>query len=437
MPLALPLASGLVLNHASLLRPSSHETGHSPVLMGGKGFGGGEATRDPMPTAYDLNDPKGKQQAIHKAESFSEYLARRAGGTVEAAVCPHAAAAAAPSLAYVPLAAPAPVAAAALSSRHATSRDYLGNAPVQGARSTVSGQHPLMPVGVAHSAGRSGSVDYAAVRRELTLLMDNPSWDDGTLAPIFIRLAWHSSGTYDAATATGGSNGAGMRFETEAADPENAGLHSARAFLEPVKKKFPGISYSDLWILAAYVGIEYTGGPKIPFRPGRVDFVSEVAPTFPYQAGSPATCGSRLPGAEKYITEGVDAEGRPKGWQGLCTHIRDEVFYRMGFGDREIVALLCGGHVYGRCHPTSSGYAGAWVEYPDRWSNEYATDMLEDEWRLVDNSDTWLDAQGSAELRPAAGRQQYVNQCPMHAGAASEDANQMMLVSDMVRQPEP
>ena len=72
--------------------------------------------------------------------------------------------------------------------------------------------------------------------------MDNPSWDDGSLAPIFIRLAWHSSGTYDRRSrATGGSNGAGMRFEKEASDGENAGLHTARAFLEPIKRKFPGI----------------------------------------------------------------------------------------------------------------------------------------------------------------------------------------------------
>ena len=180
LALALPLASGLVLNHASLLRPSSHEIGHSPVLMGGAGFDVGEATRDP-----------------------------------EAAVCPHAAAAAAaPSLAYATRAGTA-----------TTSRDYLGNAPVQGARATAA-------AGVAHS-----SVDYAAVRRELTLLMDNPSWDDGSLAPVFIRLAWHSSGTYDKASNTGGSNGAGMRYETEAADPENAGLMAARAFLEPVKRR--------------------------------------------------------------------------------------------------------------------------------------------------------------------------------------------------------
>ena len=98
-------------------------------------------------------------------------------------------------------------------------------------------------------------VDWSAVRKELLLMMDNTSWDDGSLAPIFIRLAWHSSGTYDKETATGGSNGAGMRFATEAGDPENAGLATARAFLEPLKRRFPAVTYSDLWILAAYVGI--------------------------------------------------------------------------------------------------------------------------------------------------------------------------------------
>mmetsp|Transcript_28722 Transcript_28722/g.85850 ORF Transcript_28722/g.85850 Transcript_28722/m.85850 type:complete len:157 (-) Transcript_28722:245-715(-) len=101
----------------------------------------------------------------------------------------------------------------------------------------------------------------------------------------------------------------------------------------------------------------------------------------------------------------------------------------MGFGDREIVALLCGGHVYGRCHRGSSGYAGAWVEHPTRFSNEYATDMLEDEWRLVGHEDTWLDDMGAAELRPAAGNRQYVNKCPL--GTGGDDANQMMLLSDM------
>lgn len=277
---------------------------------------------------------------------------------------------------------------------------------------------------------------YQAVREELKLFMDNPSWDDGSLAPIFIRLAWHSSGTYDAASGTGGSNGAGMRFGTdEADDPENAGLAVARAFLEPIHKKFPHVSYSDLWILAAYVGIEHTGGPVIPFTPGRVDHVDDS-----YWQKQQMTYG-RLPAAEKYccphlegqtpIGDSLDSQGRVKGWEGLCTHVRQEVFHRMGFTtDQEIVALLCGGHVYGRCHPTFSGYAGPWVEHPTQFSNEYATDMLEDEWTLVGHGDTWLDEQGSGELRPAPGNRQYVNQ--QNTGAPGDDANQMMLISDMI-----
>jgi len=281
--------------------------------------------------------------------------------------------------------------------------------------------------------GGGGPVDCDAVRQELKLLMDNPSWDDGSLAPIFIRLAWHSSGTYDKATGTGGSNGAGMRFATEAADPENAGLEVARAFLEPVKRKFPGITYSDLWILAAYVGLEHTGGPVIPFSPGRTDHPDES-----YWTNTGMTYG-RLPAAEKYLcpyTDGVplgnslDPSGKVVGWEGLCTHVRNEVFYRMGFNDQEIVALLCGGHVYGRCHPNFSGYAGPWVEHPTQFSNEYATDMIEDEWRLVSHGDTWLDAQGAAELRPAPGNRQFVNKKP---GEIDDDEpNQMMLVSDMI-----
>ncbi|MGK3754897.1 MAG: cytochrome c peroxidase, partial [Bacillariaceae sp.] len=110
-------------------------------------------------------------------------------------------------------------------------------------------------------------------------------------------------------------------------------------------------------------------------------------------------------------------------------HVRSEVFYRMGFNDQEIVALLCGGHVYGRCHPNASGYAGPWVEHPTEFSNEYAADMIEDEWTLVDHSDTWLDAQGAAELRPAPGNRQFVNK--VH-GKIDDEPNQMMLLSDMI-----
>lgn len=332
-------------------------------------------TRDP-----DAKDDEDPRKSISAAPSFEEYMKQRAGAGATA----------------VATAAPAATATAA----------------------------PATPV---------ANVDYSAVRQELKLLMDNPSWDDGSLAPIFIRLAWHSSGTYDKASNTGGSNGAGMRFETEAADPENAGLEVARAFLEPVKRKFPDISYSDLWILASYVGLEHTGGPVIPFTPGRTDHPDET-----YWDKKSMTYG-RLPAAEKYccpytdgapLGDSLDPAGRIVGWEGLCTHVRNEVFYRMGFSDQEIVALLCGGHVYGRCHPNFSGYAGPWVEHPTQFSNEYATDMLEDDWRLVSHGDNWLDAQGAAELRPAPGNRQFVNKSPDKID--DDEPNQMMLASDMI-----
>ena len=92
--------------------PAASRMGLSKVVMGegGKGFGGGEATRDPAPTVYDPNDPKGKQQAIHKAESFAEYLAKR-GGAAPVAPAPAPAAAAPPAYVPPPAApAPAPVA---------------------------------------------------------------------------------------------------------------------------------------------------------------------------------------------------------------------------------------------------------------------------------------------------------------------------------------
>lgn len=246
-------------------------------------------------------------------------------------------------------------------------------------------------------APKQPKVNYDKVRQDLKDMMDDPDWDDGSYAPIFIRLAWHSSGTFDKDSGTGGSNGATMRHEVEANDPENAGLDAARAALEPIKAKHPGISYSDLWILAAYVAIEVTGGPVIPFTKGRKDKTAEHA----IKPGN-------LPQAEFGLEDGLDEEGRILGWEKLAAHIR-EVFGRMGFNDREIVALITGGHVYGRCHPEKTGYAGAWVEAPTVFTNEYAADMFEDEWMYVDENTKVNGVLVPEETRPTNGKRQYMS----------------------------
>jgi len=206
----------------------------------------------------------------------------------------------------------------------------------------------------ASAPAAAGPVDYEAVRVSIVKVLDKEGYDDGSLGPVFVRLAWHASGTYDKTSKTGGSNGATMRFEPESKDGANAGLDKARAFLEPIKAQFPGISYGDLWTLAASVAIEEMGGPKIDWRPGRTDVAGADAPKCPHIVG-------RLPDASKDQN-----------------HVR-EVFSRMGFSDQEMVALI-GAHALGRCHTDRSGYSGPWTRAPTTFSNEFFRELLENKW---------------------------------------------------------
>jgi cytochrome c peroxidase len=89
------------------------------------------------------------------------------------------------------------------------------------------------------------------------VLESNPDYDGiGHYGPVLVRLAWHASGTYDAVSKTGGSQGATMRFPPECKHGANAGLEIARDLLEPIKLKHPGLSYADLWTLAGVVAIK-------------------------------------------------------------------------------------------------------------------------------------------------------------------------------------
>ena len=124
---------------------------------------------------------------------------------------------------------------------------------------------------------RQGTVDLSKVRDDIRNVIetDMDKRGDGTsLAGTLIRLAWHCAGTYSKEDGTGGSNGARMRFDPEASWGANAGLKVARDALEPIKAKYPGISYADLYTYAGVVAVEEAGGPKIPFRLGRTDMDS-------------------------------------------------------------------------------------------------------------------------------------------------------------------
>ncbi|PKX92878.1 putative cytochrome c peroxidase Ccp1 [Aspergillus novofumigatus IBT 16806] len=169
---------------------------------------------------------------------------------------------------------------------------------------------------------------YDAIARRLA---DETDYDDGSYGPVLQRR-YHE-------------------IRPESDHGANAGLKIARDFLEPIKAQFPWITYSDLWTMAGACAIQELGGPAIPWRPGRQD--KDVAGCTP---------DGRLPDASKD--------------QG---HIRD-IFYRMGFNDQEIVALI-GAHALGRAHPDRSGYDGPWDFSPTVFTNEFFRLLVDEKWQ--------------------------------------------------------
>jgi len=234
-------------------------------------------------------------------------------------------------------------------------------------------------------------LDLDSVRASIVDLIEQDAErrGDGTsIAGTFVRLSWHCAGTYQAADNSGGSNGARMRFDPEASYGNNAGLDKARAALEPIKKKHPEISYSDLYTFSGVVAVENAGGPKIPFKTGRVDD----------ENGEKSDPRDRLPNA--------DMGSKAK----TIEHMRD-IFGRMGFSDQEMVALL-GAHAMGRCHTDASGFWGPWTNAETAFSNEYFRLLLEERWspKYSHNGKVWR------------GPDQYED----------STGNLMMLPSDMV-----
>lgn len=224
---------------------------------------------------------------------------------------------------------------------------------------------------VVFASTETKPLNVEAIKDAIVDILD----EDINRGPTFVRLAWHSSGTYCAKTQTGGSSNASMRFEPECSHGANAGLQCARDWLEPVKARFPEISYSDLWILAANVAIEEMGGPKLETRFGRVDA----------ESGAACPPEGRLPDADK-------AE----------KHIRC-IFGRMGYTDREMVALIGGGHSIGRCHTEASGFTGPWTFAPTTVSNLYFKELLNNTWtkKKWDGPEQFEDPTGELMMLPS------------------------------------
>ncbi|KAK9127242.1 hypothetical protein Syun_016039 [Stephania yunnanensis] len=164
-------------------------------------------------------------------------------------------------------------------------------------------------------------------------------------APLMLRLAWHSAGTFDVKTKSGGPFGT-MRHASEQAHGANRGLEIAVRLLEPIKEQVPILSYADFYQLAGVVAVEVAGGPEVPFHPGREDR-HEPPPE------------GRLPDA----TKGSD-------------HLRQVFGTQMGLTDKDIVALS-GGHTLGRCHKERSGFEGPWTENPLVFDNSFFKLVLE------------------------------------------------------------
>jgi len=215
-------------------------------------------------------------------------------------------------------------------------RAVLSRAAAVGVGSALSAALPLS----AFAAGP----DYAGAKDAMNAMIKA----DPDLGPTMVRLAWHSSGTYDKMSKTGGSGGGTIRFAEELKHGGNAGLDKMVAKLEPVHDKFPGVSYADLYTLAGATALE-VAGVKVPWKAGRVDAMSPDA----------VTPDGRLPAA----SVGNDPQKTAKA-------LRFDVFYRMGFNDQEIVALS-GAHALGRCHPDASGYKGPWSPTPYNLNNVY------------------------------------------------------------------
>ncbi|CAN5192114.1 hypothetical protein BH24PSE1_BH24PSE1_09710 [soil metagenome] len=325
------------------------------------------------------------------------------------------------------------------------------------------------------------SLDYQAVKRDLHALMtDSQPWwpaDYGHYGPFFIRMAWHSAGTYRTGDGRGGASSGNQRFAPLNSWPDNANLDKARRLLWPIKQKYGRkLSWADLMILTGNVAIESMGGPVFGFGGGRVDVFEPEKDVYwgteEQWVGAEDTrideeSGRALENPLAAIQMGliyVNPEG-PGGNPDPVQSGRDiiETFTRMGMTNEETVALTAGGHTFGKCHGAgdsskigaepegadiaqqglgwqsghesgiadhtiTSGLEGAWTPTPIKWDTSFWHMLLDYEYELVKS--------------PAGAKQrQPIDQKPedLAPGAHSPDRRlpTMMTTADMALREHP
>jgi len=287
-------------------------------------------------------------------------------------------------------------------------------------------------------------LDLAAVKKDLAVLLKtSQDWwpaDYGHYGPLMVRLAWHSAGTYRVYDGRGGANTGNQRFVPHYAWPDNGNLDKARRLLWPMKQACgKSLSWGDLMILAGNVGMEDMGFKTFGFGGGRVDIWAGetdafwgVHESFKGLASAPEKLESPLaaPNMELiYVNpEGPDAIPNPLM---AAKHIRDS-FGRMAMGDIETVALIAGGHTFGKAHGAgpgenvgpdprgaevqdqgfgwkntfgtgkgkdaiTSGLEGAWTANPTKWDHGYFENLFKFEWEL------YKSPAGAQQWRPKSG----------------------------------
>ena len=277
------------------------------------------------------------------------------------------------------------------------------------------------------------SLDLEAVRKDLSALMtDSQAWwpaDYGHYGPLFIRMAWHSAGTYRTGDGRGGAGAGTQRFAPLNSWPDNANLDKARRLLWPIKQKYGRkISWADLMILAGNVALESMGFQTFGFGGGREDIWEPEEDIYwgPEDTwlGDKRYSGDRsLENPLAAVQMGliyVNPEG-PNGSPDPIAAARDirETFARMAMNDEETVALIAGGHTFGKTHGAgdpnqyvgpepegaaiheqglgwmnsfgsgnanytiTSGLEVIWTTTPTKWSNNFFENLFNYEWELT------------------------------------------------------